>query len=325
MPRAPDEGPLVPRSDADLIAALRFDPEEGTVVRTPPGEGYGYWAGGHKVSHDPGSGRFVLFHRERTPLERGRGGTCAVSVSDDGLTFEEVWRADKDELAASSIEVGHVVRHGDRWRLYVSYERPAQRDWRIDVLEADDPSRFVAQHRRTVLQPQEFGLSFIKDPWLLPRADGGVDLYAAIPSRRGPRTEGDVIRIGSDDATVRASSADGLIFRSLEYVLEAEGGDSWDGHRGRLDSLFRADGRWVGFYSGGRTMYDNYEEPAGVVVGDDPTSLRRITVDGPLVTSPHGCVRYLWGLPVGDRLFVYYEFTRADASHDLRVSVLPLP
>jgi hypothetical protein len=309
-----------------IVDALRFDPEQGTVIRTPPGSGYGHWVGGHKVSFDPASGLFVLFARSRTPLEHGRGGTCEVALSEDGITFATVWTATKEELAASSIEVGHVVTDGaDGWRLYLSYERPVQRDWRIDVLEAPHPAAFRAQHRRTVLQPQHFGLSFIKDPWLITRETGVVDLFAAAPARRGPQLEKDRIVIGTEDATVVATSSDGLVFRTLDYVLEATGEDTWDGHRGRLDSLFRVGDGWAGFYSGGRTMYDNYEEPAGVVISPDARTITRVTPDGPFVTSPNGCVRYLWGLPVGDRLHIYYEHTRADGSHDLRVSNIPLP
>ena len=102
---------------------LAFDPSEGTVIRTPPGHGYGYWVGGHKASHDPDTGTFAIFYRERHPLEKGRGGTCAVALSTDGVEFTDVWRADKAELAASSIEVGHPVRIPEgEWRLYISYE-----------------------------------------------------------------------------------------------------------------------------------------------------------------------------------------------------------
>ena len=311
-----------------LLQTLAFDPTAGTVIRPPPGTGYGYWVGGHKVSHDPVSGLFVLFARSRTPLEHGRGGTCEVAVSEDGITFDTVWTATKEQLAASSIEVGHVVPDGaGGWRLYVSYERPAQRDWRIDVLEAPHPEAFDAQHRRTVLQPQQFGLSFIKDPWVIEREPGVVDLFAAVPARRGPRVAGDIVTIADDDATVVTTSTDGRIFRELTYVFEGTGDDSWHGHRGRLDSLFRTkDGAgWVGFHSGGRTMYDNYEEPPGVVVSDDARSFTRVTPDAPFVMSPHGCVRYLWGVPVGDDLHIYYEYTREDRSHDLRVSVVPRP
>jgi len=313
---------------SSLLSTLAFDPTEGTIIRTPSGTGYGYWVGGHKVSFDPASGLFVLFARTRTPLEHGRGGSCEVAVSEDGLHFDTVWTATKDDLASSSIEVGHAVPDGEGgWRLYLSYERPSQRDWRIDVLEAPHPERFDAQHRRTVLQPQQYGLSFIKDPWILEREPGVVDLFAAVPARRGPRVEGDVVTIADDDATVVTTSRDGRIFRELEYVFEGTGEATWDGHRGRLDSLFRLkDGSgWAGFHSGGRSMYDNYEEWAGVVTSPDARSFTRVTPDGPLVTSPYGCVRYLWGLPVGDDLHIYYEYTREDLSHDLRVSVVPRP
>jgi len=79
----------------DPERVLDFDPSVATIVRTPPGEGYGNWVGG-KVSFDPESGVFTLFTRERKPLEQGRAGRCAVSVSTDGVDFEEVWSASKE-------------------------------------------------------------------------------------------------------------------------------------------------------------------------------------------------------------------------------------
>jgi hypothetical protein len=33
-------------------------------------------------------------------------------------------------------------------------------------------------------------------------------------------------------------------------------------------------------------------------------------------------VRYVYGLPVGDRIHFYYEYTREDGAHDLRVAVV---
>ena len=51
---------------------LLFDPEMGHVVREPTGKGYGYWVGGHKVFYAQASKQFVIFYRERTPLETGR-------------------------------------------------------------------------------------------------------------------------------------------------------------------------------------------------------------------------------------------------------------
>ena len=38
------------------------------------------------------------FYRQRTPLEKGRGGSANVAVSKDGMNFEDVWNCGKIEL-----------------------------------------------------------------------------------------------------------------------------------------------------------------------------------------------------------------------------------
>ncbi len=126
--------------DDDPFPPPPIDPTTASLVRTPPGQGSGYWAGGHKVSHDPITGNFVLDCRQRQPLEleRERGGECAVAVSRNGIHFDDAWLAAKAELDATSIEVGHCLRFGEEWRLYVSYERHGE--WRIDLIRGADPS-----------------------------------------------------------------------------------------------------------------------------------------------------------------------------------------
>jgi hypothetical protein len=308
---------------SDLHDSLRFDPASGTVIRSPEGEGYGFWVGGHKVSFDPESGIFALFYRRRSPLEFGRGGTCAVAVSDDGIAFEDVWGTTKAELASTSIEVGHAVRYGSEWRLYVSYEYAPTGEWRIDVLRADRLSDLRAQDRRTVLHPRDFGVPWIKDPVVY--VDGeAISLYAEAPAREGVTTDGTRIWAAPQGATVLAESDDGLYFPVIEYIFEAPGGDTWHGRRARINSVFPYGDGFVATFDGGRTSYDNYEEWAGLAVGDDRRSFTRIDTPGPWVRSPHGCVRYVYGLPVEDRVFFYYEFTRPDLSHDLRVAVVEI-
>jgi hypothetical protein len=301
--------------------ALSFDPAEGIVVQAPPGSGYGNWVGG-KVSYDADSGRFVLFFRERRPLEQGRAGRCGIAVSGDGVAFEEVWTATKEQFNANSIEEGHCVRHGDEWWLYVSYEIAGTGTWRIDLLTAASPDVFDVQHRRTVLWPGDYGLPWIKDPHIYPRGDEWW-LYAAVPPRTGPRVDGDVVHAGPLDATVLAVSADGRYFPSIEYVFEATGEDNWHGRRARINSVMPwNDDGYVAMWDGGRTFYDNYEEWAGIAVSPDGSSFERIDTGGPWVRSPHGAVRYVGMVPVEDRVFMYYEYTREDGAHELRVSVV---
>lgn len=306
----------------DVIEALRFDPSDGVVVKPAPGPGYGNWVGG-KVSHDPASGQFALFYRNRRPLEHGRAGNCGVALSDDGVNFTDVWTSTKEEFAANSIEEGHCIRDGDSWRVYVSYEIEGTSTWRIDLIEARTPDEFQTQSRRTVLSPGDYGLEWIKDPYVV-RRDSDWWLYAAAPPRTGPTVEGDRIEAGALDATVLAVSEDGRYFPEIEYVFEAPLDDSWHGRRARINSMIPWGDGYVVFFDGGRTFYDNYEEKAGLASSPDGRSFTRLDTGGPWVSSPHGIVRYLCAVPVENEVFFYYEYTLPDQSHELRVARVDL-
>lgn len=296
--------------------AVEFDPTAAHVVKTPPGTGYGNWVGG-KVAFDTAAGLFVLFYRERKPLEQGRAGTCGVAVSSDGLHFEDVWTATKEDFNANSIEEGHVVRFNGRWMLYVSYEIKGTSIWRIDLLEADTLADFDAQERRTVLSPREFGLPWIKDPYVHVMEDE-LWLFAATHPRTGPQTLGDSIHAAPLDATVLSISTDGRHFPSIEYVFEAPGDDSWHGRRARINSMVEWGDGYLAMFDGGRTFYDNYEEHAGLAVSDDGRSFERLP--DRWVTSPYGCIRYVCALRATGWVWFYFEYTRQDGSHDLRVA-----
>lgn len=313
----PQSSPVSSRIDLDR---LRFDPSEGTVIREPRGTGYGCWAGGHKVFHDEKTGRFVLFYRRRTPLEKERGGECAIAVGDDGVSFEDVWTATKEEFAAESIEVGHCIRdeRSGEWRLYVSYQ-VARGPWQIDLIRGEMIEDFQAQSRRTVLQPLDYLQRFIKDPVVYQR-DGRYYVYFAGFGRTRPTFEGDLVRASGWEATFLAESDDGIYFPELRYVFETPNTDTWDGRGARINSLIEMDGGYLALYDGGRTSYDNYEEWCGVAWSDDGVTFEREPLAEPWVRSPHGCVRYVYGLRVGDEIYFYYEYTREDLSHDLRVS-----
>jgi hypothetical protein len=292
---------------------FEFNPADGVIIREPDGEGYGNWVGG-KVSYDEDSGRFALFYRVRRPLEAGRAGTCAVALSSDGIMFEDVWSATKGDLAANSIEEGHCVRDDTGWRLYVSYEVVGTSLWRIDVMRAHDPSGFEAQSRRTVLWPADYGLDWIKDPFVT-RRGGEWWVYAAASPRTPPIHDGSSRFAGPLDATVLARSADGLYFPSVEYVFEAPVDDTWHGRRARINSVFPWAGGYVGCFDGGRTFYDNYEEKAGLALSSDGISFEQLDTGRPWLDS----TRYVCAVPVGDAVHFYYEYTRSDGAHDLRV------
>ncbi|MFO7699764.1 MAG: hypothetical protein R6W79_04040 [Acidimicrobiia bacterium] len=299
----------------DPYAVLAFDPSSSTTVKEPPGSGYGNWTGG-KVFYSEDHDLFTLFYRKRRPLEQGRAGLCGVSVSTDGFSFEDVWTATKNDFNANSIEEGHAVWFRERWMVYVSYEVRGTSTWRIDVIEADDLAAIDSQRRRTVLQPSDYGLPWIKDPYVHLEGNG-MWLYAAAPPRTGPVVDGNRITAGPLDATVLARSDDGRYFPTIEYVFEAPGDDSWHGRRARINSLIPWDDGYLAMFDGGRTFYDNYEEHAGLAMSPDGVSFTRL--EEPWITSPHGCVRYVCAVPARGATYFYFEYTLEDGSHELRV------
>jgi hypothetical protein len=297
---------LDPKIRAEL-EALRFAPEEGTVVAEPCGRGYGYWAGGAKAAFDAESGLFYLFYRQRAPLEASRGGECFVAASDDGLHFHDIWKATKEQFAANSIEVGCPVRDpSGEWRLYVSYEFRQGNYWRVDVLRGPSLEHVEPQGRRTVAMPRDLGLFFIKDPTIYLR-DGRYYAYLCVSPQR-----------------VLRSSEDGLHFQELRYVFEPTG-QGWDGVRARLNSLIPLSKGYAVPYDGGSTAYDMYEEQCGLAYSEDGLTFHRLTPNGPWISSPYGCVRYLYGLRVGNEVFYYYEYTTEDGSHQLRARHVRAP
>ena len=301
---------------------IRFNPEQGQIIRHPTGTGYGYWVGGHKVSFDEQTKQFVLFYRERSPLEKARGGNCAIATSSDGIEFTDVWKATKSDFNAASIEVAHCLRGlDDLWKLYISYEVAGAGYWRIDLLEAERLEDLAAQSRRTVFQPTGFGLRSLKDPTVYIQ-NNQYHAYVIGGSRTAPTRDGDTITTGGGDATLLGISSDGRYFTSLQYVFEPPNSDTWHGRRARINSIIPYRNGWLALYDGGRNFYDTYEERCGLAWSSDGLKFERLDQPQPWVQSKHGCVRYVYAMIHGSYIHYYYEYTREDGAHDLRVSVV---
>ena len=152
----------------NIIPALKpFDPESGEVIIEPLGDGEGYWVGACSVVFDPDDSTYYLYYRAREPRPI-RGGKCFVAQSKDGREFETIWQTDKDALNTDSIEKGSLIKTPEgNWRLYLSYVDPTDQRWRIDLLEADHPSRFDIAKRTPILTAQQTSCEGVKDPFVM--------------------------------------------------------------------------------------------------------------------------------------------------------------
>jgi hypothetical protein len=76
---------------------------------------------------------------------------------------------------------------------------------------------------------------------------------------------------------------------------------------------------WLGLYDGSASIAQNYEERCGLARSSDLRHWERVSVDGPAIGTARGPggVRYVEITDAGD---VFYEYTRPDGAHELRVT-----
>jgi hypothetical protein len=305
---------------------LPFDPEQAEVVLEPEAPGAGYWVGAPSVRWH--AGRVWLTYRRRRPrgVHPDRGYVACIAASDDGLRFQDVARLPKEALGTSSVERTALLPdpRGTGWIWLVSYVDPADGRWRVDGLAADRIEELPRGTRFPVLTAEAIGGEGVKDPVPVSGPDG-VYLILSCAERAG---EADPAALhGTHDAyntglvrcfTGLASSVDGRRWRWHGPILEP--GSGWDAYQARLGAVLPAGTHWVGLYDGSASVAENYEERLGVAVSPDLVRWTRLTPEAPAVVSrgATGSVRYADFLPSPDGLWLYFECSRPDGSHDLR-------
>jgi hypothetical protein len=253
----------------------------------------------------------------------GRGYEVRIGAVVDGSRVDAVWSAGKDRFGAESIERCALAHVGDRWRLYVSFVRHDDRRWRIGLIEARAVDAFDPADMVVVLDPQDLGLAAVKDPWL--RQDGDRWLmfvsYGTLPEP--PATDlhatGDALSTGrTRSATGVATSADGRRW-TWEGPVLLPSASGWDSFTARLSTAVRDGDGWLGLYDGSATLAENYEERCGLARSRDLRHWERVSTGGPAIGTARGPggVRYVEITAGGD---VFYEYTRPDGAHELRVT-----
>ncbi len=296
-----------------------FDPQAGETVMTPDAPGAGHWVGAPCVIADPASSRVLMAYRRRRPRDgsvRERGYLAAVgSSSDGGRSFQCIWQVTKGEVGTSSLERFCLRRDpaGD-WLLYGSWEDPPSSGrWRISVLRAAEPDGFDLAHARPVLAPADVGVDAVKDPYVVERGGTLLMYVSTFLTPQGPAP------------TSLAVSDDGVCFDWRGETLPV--GAGWDAYQARLSCVVAFGEGYVGYYDGAASRDDDTEEHCGIACSLDGLTWERITVDGPALVSPHKTrsLRYVDVVEIAGIWWAYYEYTRADGSHELRRSRLAPP
>lgn len=306
-----------------------FDPEAGTVVIEPPGEGKGWWVGAPSVYWN-GTAWYLAFRTRRPQPERG--GLFQIARSDDGEHFDVIGSIWKEDLGTSSIERGALLQTDDgTWRLYLSYVDPEDGRWRIDLMEAASPDAFDPAARVPILTAADIDAEGIKDPWVCRVGETWHMIVSYAPTPEGEISPDamhgtrDIYNTGtSKSLSGLATSKDGLAWTWHGSILEPSE-DGWDCYAARLNTVYRRDGVFVGLYDGSRDVSENYEERCGLAVSADLSGWTRLSTDGPAAgpDGGPGSVRYAEAVQGPGWTRFYYEYTRDDGSHELRTVVVP--
>lgn len=261
-----------------------------------PGPGPGNWTGASSAAFGPG-GELVIAYRVRTHDRRGAAVIVARSAGD--MRFTVIGTLEKERFGAESLERPALVHTGHGWRIYVSCATPGTKHWRIEALDARDPSRFGESKAVTVF-PGSAAIG-VKDP-VIRHAGGRWHAWICCHPLDDP---------GEEDrmTTAYATSEDGLDWKWTGTVLEGRPG-MWDSRGARVTAVL-PDGR--AFYDGRASKEENFSERTGIAT----TEGHRLIAQG---DAPIAEVRYLDVVPMpsGDSL-AFYERPLRDASHELCV------
>lgn len=306
-----------------------FDPEQGQVILEPEAPGQGYWVGCASVFYDTGRESYLMTYRRRRPRGLGeeRGYACFIAESKDGVSFQDIWSIKKSQLNSSSMERFCIQKSPQgTYLLYISYVDPADNRWRIDVIEADRPEDFDSEQRREVFTAASTQTEAVKDPNVF-KIGPVYYMLVSYAKKLGNASQldkahstGDIYTTGLSQApTALAHSLDGIKFTWSGEILPV--GQGWDGYQSRLNSVVNLGDIFLGFYDGSASEKENYEERCGLAVSFDLKNWDKLTPTAPWVTSPFasGSLRYVQGLLKDQELWLYYEYTRRDAAHELRL------
>jgi len=304
----------------DLLANAR-------VLRQPVGLSQGYWVGAPGVFYANDEKAFYLTYRIRRPrgIAPDRGGEAKIARSTDSRVFDDVWSVTKDRFSTASIERCALRKGADGvWRYYACFVDPSDGRWGVWVMRSAKLQDLDPAQAQPLFAAGALGLEGVKDPCIL-EENGLFYMFLSVAVRTAntsPSSHGTLDIFNTGDclsATALATSRD-LDRWNWQGVIFTPGASGWDSYCRRINSALPWKGRYIGFYDGSASAAENYEEKTGLAVSSDLRSWQSVTPAAPQFTSPHasGSLRYVDAQHVGEKLYLFYEFARADGAHDLR-------
>ena len=312
---------------------LKFDPAKGKVIREPEGNERGYWVGAPGIFFDKEKELFYLTYRSHTheyyPNTNimKRGHIARIATSKNGIDFTDIKEFRNEDFNSSSLGRACIIKGDDgMYRYFMCHDNPDETQWVIGVIEAPEIEEFDPKNWKPVFTSGKATKESLRDPYVFSH-DGNYYLLVNIERIKWTASPDASYEEKYEGVTVKrstglATSSNGINFHwQGEVFAPLESG--WDSDCRRITSIIDFGNKFVGFYDGGSGYENNHEDLCALVMGSEITDLKPVNPEIFLVKSPWGTgsCRYVDVLRAKNKLHIYYECSREDESHDLRVVV----
>jgi len=314
----------------DPVQELKFDPSNGTIIRSPESGSRGYWVGAPGVFYDQGKELFYLTYRYHThecypgTSVMKRGHIARIASSQNGVDFVDVKEFRNEDFHASSLGRASLVRMKDgTYRYFMCHDNIDETRWVIGVLSAPRPEELRPDSWEPVFASGEATKESLRDPYLFVH-DDAYYLLVTIERIRWPENEGGDKYAGVTvkRSTGYAISTDGIHFDWRGEIFKPPD-QGWDSDCRRITCVLPMTGQLVALYDGSSGYKNNHEDMSAMATGLRIDALTPVDPQVFRISSRWGTgsCRFVDVTRVGGRTYYYYECSRQDGSHDMRVEV----
>jgi len=316
------------------LESYHFDPEKGKVIVEPEGNERGYWAGAPGIYYDEGTKIFYLTYRLHThetyPDTKimKRGHIARIASSLNGIDFTTIKEFRNEDFGASSLGRASIVKCSDgMYRYFMCHDNLEESQWTIGMIESPAIEDLNALNLKPVFTSGSATQESLRDPYTFFH-DGIYYLLVTIEKINwGNQADSSDYEKKYQGVTVKrstglATSSDGVNFKWIGEVFKLPA-TGWDSDCRRITSVKVCGNKFVAYYDGSSGYENNHEDFCALAIGEKMTDLNPVDPNTFLIKSPYGTgsCRFADVANVKSNTFIYYECSREDDSHDLRVVI----
>jgi len=314
----------------DPVQELKFNPADGMVLREPEKAGRGYWVGSPGVFYDQEKELYYLTYRyhshdtyQNTNIMK-RGHIARIASSNNGAEFNDIKEFRNEDFHSSSLGRASLIKLKDgTFRYFMCHDNLDETQWVIGVLSAPQVAELKADSWQPLFTSGDAVKESLRDPYVFYQ-NNTYYLLVTIERIHWPENEGGDKYAGVTvkRSTGYATSTDGIHFDWKGEVFKPPQ-TGWDADCRRIASVLPLKGQLVAFYDGISGSENNHEDVSALALGPRIDALAPIEPELFKIVSPWGTgsCRFIDMIRVRDKFYFYYECSRPDESHELRVLI----